>query len=243
MRYNVIEFADRALFELPVAVIDFETTGVNPQECRAVEVAIVHLNLGRGNAELVYSERINPGVAIPEGASDVHGIYDSDVEGCRTFEEMWEDISGLLQGRVLAAYNLSFDWLLLNCEYRRSSLWHPTAQEGNLYGSQFFGLCGLVLSRSLDDHLRGAGSHRLGMVCDRWGVELSDAHNASADALATAHLLEVLLREASDREGRFPTFRDFWGWQKSCAILQERGLRDWLRKKGVENAYWPWTDY
>lgn len=226
-----------------MAVFDFETTGVNPQACRAVELSIVHLDLGKGNAREVYSSRLNPGVPIPEGASAVHGILDADVAECKTFEEEWEEIHRCLDGRVLSAYNLSFDWTLLNCEYRRSGLWHPTSPDRSDLGFQFFGLCGFVMAKALDDHVRGGGSHRLGAVCERRGIVLDGAHSASADALATASLLEVLLKEATERHGRFLTVRDFWGWQKAVAIEQERGLRNWLREKGVENDYWPWTDY
>lgn len=243
MRYHAIEYAEQPLFGLPVAVFDFETTGVNPQECRIVELSIVHLELGKGNPREAYSCRINPGIPIPEGASNVHGIYDRDVQGCFTFEEVWPELQKHLRGRVLAAYNLSFDWTILNCEYRRSGRWYPTASSRGEFGFHFFGICGLIMARALDDHLRGGGSHRLSAVCHRRGLELNDAHTASADALATASLIEVLLKEATERYGRFPTVRDFWGWQKSAAIQQERGLRDWLRRKGKTNEIWPWTDY
>tara|TARA_R100000808_G_C2146393_1_gene154319 strand:- start:1703 stop:2434 length:732 start_codon:yes stop_codon:yes gene_type:complete len=243
MRYHAIEFADEPLYGLPVAVFDFETTGVDPQACRAVELSIVHLNLGKDNTEEAYSCRFNPRIPIPEGASAVHGIYDQDVVGCKTFKDSWPDIRKHLEGRVLAAYNLSFDWTLLNCEYRRSGLWHPTVSDRSDFGFHFFGICGLVMAKALDDHLRGRGSHRLSAVCDRRGVMLDAAHTASSDALATANLIEVLLREATERYGRFQAVRDFWGWQKSAGIEQERGLREWLRSKGKRNDVWPWTDY
>ena len=61
--------------------------------------------------------------------------------------------------------------------------------------------------------------------------------------MATAELLELLLREVTDIKGKFPTVRDFWAWQRCAAMGQERGLRDWLRGKGIENDVWPWTDY
>lgn len=243
MKYNAIEYADRALYGLPVAVFDFETTGVDPQKARIVELSIVHLELGKGNPEVVYSCRLNPRTPIPIEASNVHGIYESDVQDCKHFEDIWEDIRSHLTGRVLAAYNLSFDWTLLNCEFHRSLIWSPTLPSRSEFGYQFFGFCGLVMARALDDHLCGRGSHKLSAVCDRRGIELKDAHTASADALATANLLEVLLKEATERYGRFLTVRDFWGWQKSQAIIQEKGLRDWLRSRGRVNDVWPWTDY
>ena len=243
MQYNVVRFADLPLFDLPVSIIDFETTGIDPYECRAVEMAIIHLNLGRGNSEVVYNKRFNPRIPIPEGASSVHGIYDSDVVDESSFGECIADIDSLLQGRVLCAYNLPYDWAVLNAEYRRSSVWRPNVEQRWLYGHQFFGICGLVMARALDTERRGRGYHKLEAVCGRRGMDLRDAHSADADAMMTARLLEVLLREVTDREGRFATVRDFWAWQRTQAMEQERGLREWLRNKGESNAVWPWTDY
>ena len=243
MKYNATQYANNALYGLPVAVIDFETTGVDPHFCRAVEMAIVHLDLGKGNAEVVYKSRFNPGIPIPEGASSVHGITNEDVEGEPSFGEALEEIVGLLEGRVLAAYNLPFDWTVLNCEYRRCDRWHPTSQQRLSVGYQFFGLCGLIMAREVDNYSRGRGFHKLSSVCERRGIELGNAHSADADSLATAVLLERLLKEVTELQGRFPTLRDFWAWQRGAAMIQERGLRDWLKNKGIENEVWPWTDY
>ena len=71
MSYGVAAYADFPLYGLPVAVFDFETTGVDPTSCKAVELAIVHCNLGKDNAEVVFEKRFNPGCHIPEGASSV----------------------------------------------------------------------------------------------------------------------------------------------------------------------------
>mgnify|MGYP003111939336 CR=1 FL=1 len=243
MRYNVTEYADLPLYGLPVAVIDFETTGIDPYDSRAVEMAIVHLELGKGNARVVYKSRFNPGLPIPEGASSIHGIKDEDVTDCPSFGTAIEEINPLLEGRVLAAYNLPFDWTILNCEHRRNEKWHPTCKQRMSYGHQFFGLCGLVMARSIDNGSRGKGYHKLSSVCERRGISLTDAHSADADSLATAQLLELLLKEVTESVGRFPTVRDFWAWQRSEAMHQERGLRDWLNSKGIKNDIWPWTDY
>ena len=140
-----------------------------------------------------------------------------------------DEILQLLDGRVLAAYNLPYDWTLMSVEI------------GSQYDAQFFGICGLVMSRSLDGLF---GGHKLEKVCNSRGIDLDNAHSASADVLATARLIEALLGEVTQRQGvRFPTLRDYWGWQRGEAMVQERGLRDWLRGKGECGDFWPWTDY
>jgi DNA polymerase-3 subunit epsilon len=242
MRYTITNFADMPLYDLPVAVFDFETTGVDPDNDKVVEVAVVHFNLGTSVPQVVYNKRINPGVPIPEGASKVHGITDIHVDGCSPFGDCWSEIDEVLQGRVLAAYNLPFDWTLLAREYQRMGNFHPGRDYVSPYSGQFFGIDGFVLAKWVDSHIRGKGVHRLGSVCKRRNIEIN-AHEASSDALATAHLITQLLTEISrKRNDRFPTFRDFWGWQKSVAIEQEAGLRGYFKKKDIKKDFWPWTD-
>ncbi len=244
MRYNVNEFASLPLYGLPVAVFDFETTGIDATSCRAVELAIVHLNLGYDNAEVVFDKRFNPGISIPDEAAMIHGIGDSQVADCPTFWECWEEISELLFGRVLAAYNLPYDWTVLNHEYRRNVQWQPTHHHDAVFGSQLFGICGLVMARAVDSNVRGKGSHRLSRVCDRRGIEIIQEHSSIGDTLASAQLIECLMSEIRHARGKkFNTMRDYWAWQKIRAIEQEFDIREWLLKKGVKNDVWPWTDY
>ena len=60
----------------PLAVLDLETTGVNAQTDRVVEISILTLR-PNGDAEH-YTRRVNPGVPIPPEATAVHGITDPD---------------------------------------------------------------------------------------------------------------------------------------------------------------------
>lgn len=203
-------------------------------------MSILHANLGHDNAEVVYNQRFNPGEPIPEGASNIHGIYDKDVVGCPSFAQCYSQEGGirdLLRSRVLVAYNLSYDWQVLNAELRRSNhLWEERYH--------WFGICGLVLARYVDSGRRRRGYHKLEAVCKRRGIELENAHDAMADAKATAEVLNLLLREAAEKRGqRFYTVRDLWGFQRVCAIDFESGLRDYYRTKGKDTGSWVWTDY
>jgi len=221
-------------------VIDFETTGIDALGCRAVSMSIIHANLGHGNAEVVYNERFNPGESIPEGASKIHGIYDSDVVDCPSFADCYSREGGireLLRGRVLVAYNLAYDWQVLNAELRRTHhLWEERYH--------WFGICGLVLARYVDSGRRRRGYHKLVAVCERRGIELENAHDAMSDAIATAKVLDILLGEAATKRGqRFYTMRDLWGFQRVCAIDFENGLRDYYRTQGKDTGSWVWTDY
>ena len=62
----------------PLVVLDLETTGVNQQEDRIVELAAVRFT-PELSAEPFHTG-INPGISIPSTASDIHGITDSMVQ-------------------------------------------------------------------------------------------------------------------------------------------------------------------
>ena len=70
----------------PLASIDLETTGVDTSADRIVELAVVKLHQD-GRRE-TWTRRINPGVPIPEVATAIHGIADTDVEDEPSFADV-----------------------------------------------------------------------------------------------------------------------------------------------------------
>ena len=66
------------------AVIDLETTGFSPTTDRVVEAACVLVE--QGAITRTWSSLVNPGRAIPEYATRVHGITDADVRNAPRFE-------------------------------------------------------------------------------------------------------------------------------------------------------------
>jgi DNA polymerase-3 subunit epsilon len=63
----------------PLAIIDLETTGTDPQSDRIVEIGILKVTPDSRRCQRVL--RLNPGIPIPPGATAVHGITDADVAG------------------------------------------------------------------------------------------------------------------------------------------------------------------
>jgi len=98
------------------------------------------------------------------------------------FEEVAPELVTRLGDSVVVGHNVAFDWAFVSEALRRSGL---------APGSEPPRLCTLELSRSLDPER--TASHRLAEVCGRHGVPLERAHDALADARATALLLPRLL--------------------------------------------------
>lgn len=91
---------------MSILVIDTETTGMDENEDRIVEIAGVRIR----NGEIVYARDslVNPGRPIPVQASAIHHLTDADVVDARSLDEAL-DYLGVASDDVLVAHNSGFD--------------------------------------------------------------------------------------------------------------------------------------
>src|SRR5438309_9251712 len=107
--------------ERPLAVLDVESTGLDPAVDRVVEVAAVKFHPGGRVA--TYGRRVNPTVPIPPAATAVHGITDADAAAAPPFAAIAKDLFGFLAGCDLAGFAVTaFDLPLLAAEFARAGL-------------------------------------------------------------------------------------------------------------------------
>jgi DNA polymerase III subunit epsilon len=112
------ELAARLNLDRPLAFVDLETTGVNTQEDRIVEIGI--LRVSPDGAVDRWESLVNPGGPIPSDAIAVHHITDAMVQGAPAFGDLAITIHNLLVGCDLAGYNLrKFDRPMLVAEFAR----------------------------------------------------------------------------------------------------------------------------
>ena len=96
----------------PLAVIDLETTGLNVDSDRIVEISV--LVIRPDGSRVSKTRRVNPGIPIPPEATAVHGIHDADVAGEPRFAQIAAGFLEFLTGADLAGYNIrGFDLPLL----------------------------------------------------------------------------------------------------------------------------------
>jgi DNA polymerase-3 subunit epsilon len=210
--------ADAAWVELPIALIDVETTGTDAAVDRVVEIGIA---IARGG-EIVERRNwlVNPGRPIPKEASDVHKITDDDVKDAPPFGAVADEIAGLLSGCVPAAYNAAFDRAFLGAEIARTSA--ASSAPAPAFRRSVDWVDPLVWARELQ---QGERSRALGEVAARLGISLENAHRASDDADAA---LRVML--ALGRDVRVPrTYAALVQEQRRLAMAQadERRLNKW----------------
>lgn len=205
--------------ELPIALVDVETTGRDASLDCVVEVGIA---ICRGG-EVVERKNwlVNPGRPIPKEASDVHHITDEDVKDAPLFEAVAREIAAALAGCVPAAYNASFDRAFLGGEMSRAGVMGEGALPPALRRNVEW-VDPLVWARELQ---QGERSRALGEVAARLGIALENAHRAADDAEAA---LRVML--ALGRDVRVPrTYASMVQEQRRLAMAQadERRLNKW----------------
>lgn len=167
------------------AVVDVETSGFHPPIAEIVEIAIVHVS-ATGAVTGSWDSLIRPESGV--GATRVHGITRAMVEDAPRFADIGYDLHALLAGRVAAAHNLPFDAKFLVSHFARMGLNSPEIAGG---------VCTLRASQRL---LPGP-SYKLADCCETVGIDLTDAHSALGDALATARLLGLYLARGIDLGG------------------------------------------
>ena len=162
---------------------DLETTSANPKEARIVTSALVRID-GRDVQKIEHLA--DPGIEIPQEATNVHGITTEKAraEG-RPHEDVLKDTveaikSAWEDGLTLIVYNAAFDLTVLR------SLTGDFTVTGPVYDPY-------VIDRVSDKWRKG--KRTLGAVCEHYGVELGNAHEATADALAAARVAWKQVRQ------------------------------------------------
>lgn len=156
-----------------IAVIDVETTGLNPfRHDRIVEMAAVILSPECG-IEREFASLVNPDRDI--GPSQIHGLTSADILHAPRFAEIAGEFLETVSGTIaIAGHNIRFDRQFLQYEFERAGHSFPDCPE----------ICTMRLSEG----------GTLPECCDAFGVPFEGtAHEALFDARATARLLVSLL--------------------------------------------------
>ena len=167
-----------------VAVVDVETSGLSPDDHHLLQVAVVVVD-GRGRELMRWASDIRPprGLFGSLGPRHIHGLTRRRLWRAPRADRVLVQLGDLLADAIIAGHNVAFDLSFL----RQAGLRHGVVLPERP------ALCTLDLSRRLDPARRRR--HRLGDLCQHYGIDLDRPHDALADAQATAALLSALLRD------------------------------------------------
>lgn len=169
----------------PIVFFDLETTGTNPLKDRIVEIS--YLKVGNGGAVLMENtHRIKPVDALGNqvksdpAAVAVHGITDEELASKPTFKELSAELREVFDDSDIAGYNSNkFDLPMLIEEFVRAGI------DFRLQGRNLIDVQNIFYKhepRTLKAAYR--------FYCDK---ELVDAHQASADVMATFEVFKAQL--------------------------------------------------
>jgi len=166
------------------AILDIETTGGQYNEEGITEIAIYKFD----GHEVVdqFISLVNPEKPIQPFVVKLTGINNAMLRSAPKFYEVAKRIIEMTEGCIVVAHNASFDYRILQTEFRRL---------GFRFHKQT--LCTVELSKKL---LPGHESYSLGKLVRALGIPMADRHRASGDAMATVKLFKMLLAQDIEKE-------------------------------------------
>jgi DNA polymerase-3 subunit epsilon len=220
--------------ERPLVFFDLETTHLDVNIARIVEIALVKL-FPDGMTES-FLTRINPGIPIPAETTRIHGINNFDVMDKPTFREVAVDIYSFIKDCDLAGYNLiAYDLPILMNELRRAGIDFST---DNVYFVDVMTIFKQKERRNLTAAYR--------FYCQK---ELKDAHSALKDTQATLEIFQAQIKRYPDlpnnveelhqfcnqRDERFVDNDKKFIWQDEEACFTFGKYKGSLLKKVAQN--------
>ena len=159
----------------PLVFIDLETTGLNIQSDRIIELTALKIYPDGNEDEKTVI--VDPGIPISSGATEVHGITDQDVMGKPAFRQYAKSVLEFLNGCDLAGFNLiRFDLPLLQNELAHVGL--------------KLELEGVATIDAMDIFHRMEPRDLEAAYLKYCGKALTEAHSSASDVRATLEVLD-----------------------------------------------------
>lgn len=173
-------FADKAgnhNLDGPFAIIDLETSGLNPPLSKIIEIAILLVDRD-GNELDRFETLINPGDG-KVGRADIHGIDLRMLKGAPTFDEVSGRVLEIVRDSVVVAHNARFEENFLAYEFSEAGHdLNPIPTLDTLW-----------LSRNTIE----LPNYKLQTVVSGFNGQLVNSHTALGDVIAVSRILPIML--------------------------------------------------
>ena len=222
------DLGDQLPWAKSLAVFDLETTGLDLVEARIVTACAVAID-EQGQVTGANIEWLaDPVIGIPEAASNVHGVT-TEIARARgrnskeVVSEILETLRGFFKAGIpVVAYNAPYDFTILHYEALRNGL-EPLSDPKPIIDP-------LVLDKFVDQYR--SGKRTLQVAASVYGVELSDAHNATADAIAAGKVAQAI---ALKHSAKLPAdVFDLHDAQKVWSVQQDDSYEIFRRKSSPD---------
>lgn len=179
---------EESFWNVPIVVVDVETTGADAKRNRITDIACVTVLNGEIVSE--FNSLVNPHQSIPPFISQMTGITYDMVINAPEAESVFQEVIKFFSGKevVFCAHNAKFDLAFVNDTLLREGL--DELSNPNL--------CTLKLARRL---LNTKVKKNVGSLAEYFNIPITNRHRALGDAVATASFLIELLFIAEDEHG------------------------------------------
>lgn len=162
-------------------VLDFETTGFDPEEDSIIQVAAVKYR----NFEKIdeYITFVNPILEIPPKITKITGITDDDVGDAPYLSDIMPDLLSFLEGETIVAHNASFDMKFLL----------KSISESKLPYVKFRVIDTLSLARK---NINSTPNHKLATLKKYLKLSHFKSHDALHDCYVTAELYKYCYEQS-----------------------------------------------
>ncbi len=169
----------------PIVFFDLETTGVDTSRDRIVEISMV--KIAPDGEETIKTRKINPQMPIPPSSTAIHGITDEDVKDCPTFSQIARSLESFIAGCDFGGFNSNrFDIPVLVEEFMRAGV------DVDFKRRKFIDVQNIF--HKMEQRTLVAAYK---FYCQK---DLTDAHSAEADTMATYEVLKSQLDRYSELE-------------------------------------------
>jgi len=166
-----------------ITVIDFEGTSIN-QAPRATEIGLVALD-ENFNEVASFESIIKPPITAQASALAFSHLTQKQIKSAPTFAQLWPAIHPFFNSRLLVAHKKVYEVGVVKREFDDLNIdVMPNFLCTYQWASKILG--------------KESENHQLGTLCSHLGINLTNAHEALADARATAELLKILTSRSDE---------------------------------------------
>ena len=178
---EILEIASR--LTKPLTVFDLETTGIDKTKDEIVQFYGIRIEPNGMSKSLEF--KCKPTIPISKEASEVHGITNEELANEGAFREYIPDLLSLFDGCMVGGYNVfNFDLPIINRQFTEHG------EVGVFKDTHIIDSFKLAMLQ----HPRDLSS----MLTVYTGIEMENAHDASADVIATVKILSKQLELEED---------------------------------------------
>lgn len=193
--------------EAPLVAMDFETTGLDPNQHSIVSVGLVPFSLNGIQLGAARHWVVRPKLPLHQTSIEIHGITHADIANAPDLEDILDPVFDLLKGRVPVVHyrNIERRFMDVALKWRlgegiRFPVLDTMAIEAHLYPDRQPNRWQRLLGKQ-------PVSIRLADSRTRYGLPHYSSHNALIDAISTAELLQAQIHHHFSPQ---TPIRDLW---------------------------------